>query len=154
MRHFEIAQWTDYVRGLTPASEREAMERHLSEGCGPCARLAALMGRIHQASAEEVTVPPHLVRSAKAFFPALQNPDGAPAWALLPRLAAQLVFSSSNQPSPEGARSGAAALVQVVYHAGNYAINLQLEPEPECREMALVGQVINRAAAGEPVADI
>lgn len=154
MKHFEIAQWTDYVRGLAPALEREAMERHLAEGCEPCAQLAALVSRIHRTGAGEVTVPSHLVHSAKAVFPALNAPGGSPVWTLLPRLAATLVFSSLNDVESEGARSAAGTLVQAVYHAGDYAINLQIEPEPESRDMALVGQVIRRTAEGEPVADI
>ncbi len=154
MKHFEITRWTDYVRGLVPPREKEAMACHLADGCEPCSRLVALLSRIHRAGAAEVTVPEHLVRSAKQIFPArrptadLCDPD------LLPRLAARLVFSNQRDPAPEGARSTADNLVQVMYHAGDFAVELQLEPEPESHEMSLVGQVVNRASASEPVAGI
>ncbi|MDR3701538.1 MAG: hypothetical protein P4L56_17955 [Candidatus Sulfopaludibacter sp.] len=127
------------------------MACHLADGCEPCARLVALLGRIHQAGADEVTVPEHLVRSAKEIFPARRMPEYSSNLDLLPRLAARLVFSNLRDPAPEGARSTAGNLVQVIYHAGDYAIELQLEPEPESHEMALVGQVVNRASASEPV---
>jgi anti-sigma factor RsiW len=150
MQHFDITRWTDYVRGLAPEVEREAMERHLAGGCDTCARLSALVGRIHQQAEEEPVVPGHLVIAAKSIFP-LRRVEEAPRWRELPRLAARLLFDSMAGPVQEGARSASPAVVQTVYHAGDYAIEMQMERDGESTEMALVGQVVNRADSGKPV---
>ncbi len=154
MQHFDITQWTDFVRGLSPPAQREAMEQHLSEQCAPCGELVAMLRRVHQLAAQRPAVPEHLVRSAKAVFqphlPSLPSMD----WALLPRLAARLVYNSLQDPAIEGARSSTDALVQVVYHSGDYAIDLQIEPEADSRAMALVGQVVNRKQPGQPLAGV
>jgi len=154
MEHFDITQWTDYVRGLSPPGEREAMEEHLSGNCAACADVVAMLRRVHQLAAEETGVPQHLVRSANAVFrPPLPNLPSMD-WTFLPRLAAHLVYSSLNDPATEGARSSTDALVQVVYHTGDYAIDLQIEPEADSRAMALVGQVVNRKSPGQPLAGV
>lgn len=150
MNHFDIAQWTEYVRGLVAPREREAMEKHLA-GCQPCAEWVALLSRVRQAGADEVTVPQHLVQSAKAVFPTQRAADDSSCWTLWPSLVAKLIFSNQNDLAPEGARSSMDTLVQVVYHAGDYAIDLQIEPEPESTELALVGQVVYRKGSGVPL---
>jgi hypothetical protein len=45
-------------------------------------------------------------------------------------------------------------MVQAVYHAGDYAIEVQIEREPESAEMAVVGQVVNRDSSGVVLADV
>lgn len=154
MKHMDITQGTDYVRGLSPPGEREAIEQHLSEGCARCRDLVAMLHRVRQVGAQEPNVPEHLVESAKAVFP--PQPPVVPSmdWVALPRLAVQLVFSSLNEPAPEGARSSTQSLVQVVYHTGDYAIDLQIEPEADSTAVALVGQVVHRKAPGQPLAGV
>jgi hypothetical protein len=151
MEHFDTARWTDYVRGVVPEPEREAMARHLSSGCTECTEIAGLMRRVWEESRAEVPVPEHLVRFAEALF---RPPDASPAasdWLSLPRLAARLIFSSLSAPAAEGARSAGEAVAQAVYHAGNVAIDLQIDCEPESTELTLVGQVLDLAQAGKPV---
>lgn len=53
-----------------------------------------------------------------------------------------------------GTRSALDATVQAVYHAGDYTIDLQIEPGTETSEMALVGQVVNRAESSEPLTGV
>jgi hypothetical protein len=155
MQHFDITQWTDFVRGLVPPSENDAMARHLAQECESCARLVALIERIKQEAAAEPVVPEALVLAAKAIFPAhLAAGVATPDWPLLPRLVAQLVQSSLTDLAPEGARTTSDATIQVMYHAGDYAIDLQVEREPDSSEVTLVGQIVNRAASGEPLADV
>ena len=129
------------------------MAQHLSEGCGPCADLLAMLRRVYETAAQETVVPEYLVRAAKAVFPA-QPPARSIDWTLLPRLAARLVYNSLNDPAMEGARSSTDALVQVVYHSGDYAIDLQIEPEADSTALALVGQVVNRKVPGQPLAGV
>jgi anti-sigma factor RsiW len=148
MEHFDITRWTDYVRGLCPPAEREALEHHLLEGCDSCARLMSLVGRIQQEAAAEVEVPEHMVIAAKAVFPARRASD-SPAWMAFPLLAAQLLVESAAETAMEGARSASPAMLHAVYHAGDYAIELQIERDPESAEIALVGQVVHRAGSAE-----
>jgi hypothetical protein len=151
MKHFEMSQWVDYVRGLTPRSEAGAMAQHLLDGCESCAALMRLVSRICKEAAEETEAPDGLVAAAKAVFPRLQ-PDREPIdWLALPRLVARLVFDSISGQVAEGARSAMESTIQLVYHAGDYAIELQIEQEPESTRLAVVGQVFDRAGSGKPL---
>lgn len=154
MDHFDITRWTDYVRGLGDRSQRETMERHLNEGCESCARLAALLHRVCQETAGEHAVPDHLVLAAKAVFPGKPDADTSPQWLSLPRLSAELVFDSRAGMALEGARTAYESMAQMVYRAGDYSIELQVECEPESATLALVGQVIHKAAVDEPLAGV
>lgn len=152
MDHFDIVRWTDYVRGLVASPEREAMMQHLADGCDPCVRLVGLIQRIDRDSSAEPIVPDHLVRQAKSTFPAHSAAAQIPPWMSLPRLIARLAPENSSGPGLEGARSGPDATAQAVYHAGRYSIEVHVEREPESTDLALVGQVVSRAAAAEPLA--
>ncbi len=152
MDHFDIARWTDYVHGFVPSAEREQMGRHLQEGCASCRRLADLVARIQHESAAEQAVPEHLVLAAKAVFrPGAPEPSD---WMALPRLAAQCIFDGLAGLAVEGARSAAAGEAHMVYQAGDYAIDLQVERDPESDEMALVGQLSDRLHTGCSVSHV
>jgi hypothetical protein len=153
MKHYDIASWADYVRGVAHPGEREALESHLAEGCQACAGMVMLLTRVQQLSAQRLTVPEELVTLAKAMLPARPAVSTEADWtAILPRLAAKLVYTNLGNRAAQGVRSVVDTLVQVVYQAGDYGIEVQIEPEPEAAAIALVGQVVNRAASGEPVA--
>ena len=131
------------------------MAKHLSTGCASCTRVVALIERIHREASVETTVPEQLVRAAKAVFPVRVAEAGTlPDWLSLPCMAAQLVYTSMAEPAPEGARTAPDETIQVMYHAGDYAIDLQIEREPESAELALVGQIVNRMSAGAPMPNL
>lgn len=150
MDHFDLTQWTDYVRGVVTLPEKEVMANHLTEGCDRCTHLFALVSRIHQASAEEPVVPEHLVDSAKAVFSSRISTSRVKSLSPLP---VHLVYTNA-MGAIAGSRSALDASVQAVYHAGDYAIDLQIEPETETNEMALVGQVVKRSASDEPLSGV
>jgi hypothetical protein len=152
MQHFDITQWTDYVRGLTAPAERDAMERHILDGCEACTKVVGLLTRVHREAVAEPEVPEPLVREAKAVFPARRAAAKLPDWMSWPRLALQFVSNPLAGALPAGARAVPDATAQIRYHAGDYSIDLQIEREPETAELALIGQVVNRADAGRPVA--
>jgi anti-sigma factor RsiW len=157
MEHFDITQWADYVRGLTASPEREAIERHVAGGCELCAHLLALVTHIQAEAAAEVEVPERLVQRAKTVFPARSTaPAASPvrAWLSLPRLAARLVFDGMSGLAQEGARRAPQSMMQLVYQAGPYGIELQIEREPESPEVVILGQVVNRSASERPVSSI
>ena len=154
MDHFEIAAWTDYVHGFASPVEKELMERHLREGCEPCCRLAQLMARLQQETAADEAVPEHLVRAAKAVFHTGSSSTEGLSWTALPMLTARLILDGMASPALAGARSAAAGEANFVYHAGDYQIDVQIERDPESDEMAVVGQVANRAQSGRPVSGV
>lgn len=155
MDHFDITQWTDYVRGLVPSSEREAMALHLFQVCERCSGLVALIQRIQDSSSSEQAVPEYLVQAAKAIFPASAPEEPAePGWLTWPSQVAELVYDSLAGQAVEGARAVTGETVQVMYHAGDWAIDLQIECEPESSDMALVGQIVDRTTSGSSPAHL
>ena len=111
----------------------------------PHTRLRPLLSQIYLASARELSVPEH----PRAPVPPVLLDDAAPGRT---GLMAKLVYSSLDNRASAGPRSDAGNLVQVVCNAGDYAIDLQIEPEFESAEIALVGQVVSRAVPGAPLA--
>jgi hypothetical protein len=151
MPHFDLSQWTDFVRGISPALDKQAMAIHLTGGCEPCSRIVALLMRVCQESAREPEVPKRLTAGAKAVFRARRSRAESPAWMLLPRLTPKVVFDSRAQLLQAGARAAPQPLMQLVYHAGDYAIELQMECEPDSPEIAVMGQVVHRAGFEKPL---
>jgi hypothetical protein len=41
-----------------------------------------------------------------------------------------------------------------MYRAGDYSIDLQIEREPESTQLALVGQIVDRACSGKPLPNL
>jgi len=114
----------------------------------------ALVSRIHQECTEDPAVPENLVKAAKSVFPTRRAEAASPEWLSLPLLAARLVFDNMAGLAQAGARAASEHMVQAVYHAGDYAIEVQIEREPESAEMAVVGQVVNRDSSGVVLADV
>jgi hypothetical protein len=154
MDHFEIAAWTDYVHGFASPAEKELMERHLKEGCESCCRSAQLIARLKQEAAADEAVPEHLVRAAKAVFRTGSSSTEDASWTALPMLTARLILDGTASLALAGARSAAAGESNFVYCAGDYQIDVQIERDPESDEMAVVGQVANRAQSGRPVSGV
>jgi hypothetical protein len=148
MQHFDITQWTDYVRGVAEPGQREAMACHLATGCKPCTRLAEL-SRTRKSGLQQEAVPENPVRAADAVFLPRRD-DASPARKRVAVLNAKVVSSSLDRKVAVGARTAAESLVQAVCEAGEYAIDLQIEPEFEAGEMSLVGEVVKQNA-GEPL---
>jgi len=64
---------------------------------------------------------------------------------------AKLVFDSFRQPLPEGIRNVGPRARQVLYQAGNFAVDLRLESGPD--RGSLVGQVLDSTRPDQGVAD-
>lgn len=43
MKHSNIAQWTDFIRGLVKGKEQVSMASHLKQGCSQCRRTTAIL---------------------------------------------------------------------------------------------------------------
>lgn len=154
MKHFDIAQWTDFVRGLAAADERVGMEQHLASNCSKCAATVAMLRQVVQTAQADASceVPEYAVRNAKAIF-ALQRPEKV----TLRKIVAQLLFDSFLQPLPAGVRASQQRMSrQALYQAGDYCIDVRIEHERGSANVVLVGQISSRrdpsrAMAGVPV---
>lgn len=155
MRHYEICDWADFARGLGDPARREAMSRHLAEGCAKCSRSAAVFGRLAPMAAVDFRyeVPEYAVHCARAIY-ALEQPRHV---TVLSRFAGRLVFDSFREPLPAGVRSQQRISRQTSYEAGDYGVDLRQEYERGGSRISVVGQVTNRrepgrALEGVPVA--
>jgi hypothetical protein len=93
-RHFDIPQWTDFVRGVGDAAQRSAMQQHLSTGCARCGEFVATLQRFAPIAASEARYEPpvHAVLRAEAVFPPLPSARGV----RVPRSRARVVPKAAN----------------------------------------------------------
>lgn len=155
MKHFDITEWADFVLGVATPGDTQAMERHLAGGCPACSEIMDLLHRVRRLGLEEVQAhaPERLVGSAKRIFRA--EPASPPvAWTDLPRLPVELVYSSLDEFSAVGVRASPGTLIQEIYHAGDYAVEMQIEPDGDPAGMVLVGQILKRTDPEGPVTGV
>lgn len=151
MKHFEITEWTDFVRGLVTPVRREAMEQHLTGGCGKCSRIVDVLAKVSRlAGADKIDVPDFAVHCARAIF-ALEQPREV---RVLDRMAGLLVFDSFREPLPAGVRSQHRVSRQTLYEAGDYAIDLRQEQERGGTRVTMVGQIASRKQPGRALAGV
>jgi hypothetical protein len=148
MRDYEITQWVDFVRGVLEPPERDAMQQHLDSGCAECAGMVEFLRGV-VAATPAMPVPDAAVAAAKRVFVQMPHPAGTPAWLRLPALAAKLVYSSLQAPLPAGIRAVHPEAVHLVYDAGPYTLELQIERQADSAEVLLVGQFADRGSPGQ-----
>jgi anti-sigma factor RsiW len=141
MKHFNICEWADYVRGLASDVQRSAMDAHLSSGCSRCARTASTFRSVTAIAGGEAGLEPpdHAVRYAQAAYSLFR-----PETTSLPRLLARLVHDSLLEPLPAGLRAQARLSRHALYEAGSYYLDLQLELQRPAGPVMLVGQLADR----------
>jgi hypothetical protein len=152
VRHYEITEWLDYVRGFVGEAKQGEMARHLHakcERCEPTVKLLVQLAVVAQADAG-YDVPEAAVHMARAIY-ALQRPERVE---VLPRLLARLVFDSFREPALAGVRGQQRITRQAMYEAGDYCLDLRMEQERGAPTVALVGQIVNRVLPAQKVADI
>ncbi len=152
MNHFEIHQWTDFVRGSAGEAERAAMQAHLASGCRKCRHTTDLLHKVAAAtrSDAQVQVPDYALRCARAIF-LLQQPQKVQ---ILPRIPARLLYDSFCEPLPAGLRTQQRLSRQALYQAGDYSLDLRLENERGSSRVALVGQIQNRKEPGKRLGEV
>jgi hypothetical protein len=155
MRHYETEKWADFARGVLDDKARADMEAHLAAGCARCRRKAELLGELMAVSQSDVEFEPpaSVLRMANAIY---QRPE-RPAERLV-RVLARIVYDSLKDPLPAGVRSGDRPS-QVLYEAGEFVIDVQVNRERPGREhaaprMVVVGQIANRERPAERLADV
>jgi hypothetical protein len=95
-------------------------------------------------------VPENAVRMARAIF-ALHQPEQV---RLSPRILARMVFDSFREPAAVGVRSGRQLARQTLYEAGDYTIDLRLEPDVDPTQVVMVGQIANRLHPEQQAAEV
>ena len=148
MKHYGTAEWLQFLRAQVNSAIREAMERHLDMPCQECSNTLELLRKVEGTAQADsrMEVPENAVRMARAIF-SLHKPEQVK---LNPRTLARLVFDSFRQPAAAGVRSGRQLARQTLYEAGDYTIDLRLEPDLDPTQVVMVGQIANRVAPEQP----
>ena len=152
MKHYAIERWVDFSRNLVGAQEEAQMRDHLARGCGECAELAGLTGRLVGACARisASEVPESALRLARAVFPvsARKRPRRGN------RVPIELIFDSFLAPSPAGLRATWQIGWQGLYRAGECSVDLRIEPELRSSRAAVIGQVTNHVHPAEEMSNL
>lgn len=144
MKHFDDAAWSDFVKDVLHSQQRVAMQAHVESGCEKCTAALDLWRNVLQlANQEKSFAPPEdSVRIAKLQFTAL---------ATLGNFQVRLVFDSLLQLANAGVR-GAASARQLLFETDEFSIDLRLDPQPA--GISLIGQILDRTGAKQPVPDL
>ncbi len=151
-RHFDITEWADYVRDLVPAEQHEQMQNHLQQGCSKCERVEKVLSRFAVICQRETAY--EIPRRVEQQVKALVGLNSMPRRSVLERLLAAVVSDSINDPQPAGVRGTHQINRQVLYHAGDYSVDLRFEHEKGSASMVLVGQIANQKTPDEMLANV
>jgi hypothetical protein len=151
MNHFTIWQWVDFARGVAGESDRAAMDAHLASGCARCTRVVTTLRRVTAiARAEADAEPPEgAIRYAKALF-SLYRPEKSG----FGRLIGRLIHDSALAPLPAGMRAEARSTRYLLYQAGSYYLDVQVQHDPESARLTFVGQLSDRAVQPTSTANL
>lgn len=146
MKHYGIAQWVDFSRGLVPAVDGAAMQKHLADGCSECEELAEFCSKVSTICQDMATisVPEWVTRNARSIFPARKIE--APRRAF--RIPVELIYDSFLVPAPAGLRATWQVGWQALYRAGDCSLDLRVEPELHSSRAAVIGQISNHTVPG------
>ncbi len=139
VKHFSIAEWVDFVRGVAGEEQSARQQEHLDAGCGLCLNTVETWKSVAEFAKEEVSYNPpnRAVNIAKSYF--------APYRSALSQAAgfriALLAFDSFRGGIRQGIRGSHAASRQLMYTCGDVVVDVRLEPNLSSNRMALVGQV-------------
>jgi hypothetical protein len=151
--HYEAWQWVDFVRGLMSATERETMRVHLNSGCEKCREVAGLFARVVlRASADaSYDLPGYAVQCARAIH-VLQHPSEV---TVAPGFVAKLVYDSFRAPLLAGVRNQQQSIAhQLLFEAGPYYLDLQLQRKIGSPEVVMLGQIANREQPAKGVPNV
>jgi hypothetical protein len=147
MRHYSLEKWVDFVRGVIREDEKIEMQSHLETGCKHCSKELSMWQRLQQVARREPAYTPSAgaVRIVDAAF---VNRSAGRFRHAKPEVAS-LLFDSFRGPLLAGVRSAASASQQLLYGAGDYRIDVRIEPQMDSEKVVLIGQVLNSADPDE-----
>ena len=152
VRHFDITEWADYVRNTVSSAQHQFMQAHLQAGCIKCERIKGLLSKFAVVCSREASY--QIPRAAEQQVKAMIGLAKAPRRSTLQRLWASLVYDSVNDPQPVGVRGTHQINRQVLFHAGDYSVDLRFEHEKGSASMVLVGQIANQKTPDELLANL
>lgn len=149
MTHFTIGQWAEFVHGVDEPAARAAMITHLAR-CARCRQTVETLRTIADLARREAAYGPPVraVRYAQALYSRYR-----PETSGFTRLVAELVHDTATAPLPVGLRTQDRLTRHLLYQAGRYQLDLQLEHQPSGR-VTLIGQLADRDAPAASTADV
>jgi hypothetical protein len=150
-KHFATEEWVDFVNGQLSTERTQMMQRHLNTECTKCSKVVQFLQRVRQTAKREsdYEAPESAVRHVRNAFAMAQPLEGKRRFEI-PRL----VFDSLWRPAAVGVRSASTTPRQLVYRAGEIAIEMQMQPEAHSDRISIAGQLSNTAQQGEGLAEI
>jgi len=147
MRHYSLEKWIDFARNVIGEDEKIKMQSHLQTGCARCSKELSMWQRLQQVARRESGYVPGAgaVRTVTAAFS--NRSTGR-----LPHAkseVASLLFDSFRSPLLAGVRSAESSSQQLLYGAGDYRIDVRIEPQMDSEKVVLIGQVLNAADPAE-----
>jgi hypothetical protein len=139
MKHFSSEEWIDFVNQVASHRKQELMQKHLGS-CSACTKKMKLWQKVREAASLEANYQPPdgMVRVAKSAFASaglLEQPKKGSF--------VEMLFDSLMQPALQGARSTNMATRQVLYRAGTYQLDLQIEATPDGAVLMVTGQLMD-----------
>ena len=136
-----------FLDGRLSDEDGRPVAEHLAQGCGRCEadrHWYDLLTSLKKAP--DLVEPPEWVfRRALRLFQKTPRTESTGKRAL--RAAARLIFDSLSQPSPAGARSGAATSRHLLYAIDDYSIDVRIAATGEAG-IDLIGQVLSTSESG------
>jgi hypothetical protein len=141
MRHYSLEKWVDFSRNVIGEDEKEEMQNHLQTGCATCTKELGMWQRLQQVARREAAYSPSAgaVRTVNATFANRSAREPRHAKSLI----SSLLFDSFRGPQLAGVRSAGSASQQLLYGAGDYRIDVRIEPQMDSEKVILIGQVLN-----------
>jgi hypothetical protein len=152
MKHFTTEECIDFVNQVTSPVKKQAMEKHLEQGCKRCATAISRWQRVRQmAAAEPIYQPPDgSVRIAKAAFTgAGLGRKEAGSGSIV-----EVLFDSFLQPLVAGARSGVSGTRQMLYRADPYEVHVNIEGKPDSGRVVITGQLQDFRNPNSPCSEL
>jgi hypothetical protein len=147
MRHYSMEKWIDFARNVIGEDEKAAIQGHLQAGCAQCSRELGMWQRLQQVARREQTYVPAAgaVRTVNAAF----SSGSTGRLRHTKSQVASLLFDSFRSPQLAGVRSAESTSQQLLYGAGDYRIDVRIEPQMDSEKVILIGQVLNSADPSE-----
>jgi hypothetical protein len=147
MRHYSLEKLVDFARNVIGEDEKVQMQNHLETGCAQCSEELGMWQRLQQVARRESAYTPSsgAVRIVNAAF----SSRSAGRLGHRKSEVASLLFDSFRSPLLAGVRSAESASQQLLYGAGDYRIDVRIEPQMDTEKVVLIGQVLNSADPDE-----
>jgi hypothetical protein len=130
MKHFQTAEWSDFVNHLASDNRRKAPQSHRG----------TRRNRYIETGVEASYQPPaEGVRIVKAAFALAVWKSKSPETCEL----MQLEYDSLSQLAPPGTRSATMRVRQMLFRAEPYQIHIQIELQKEQNRLVVTGQLVD-----------